>query len=268
MLKLINQFKWLPKENATQTVFSALQPAIRFTKDEYLDLPEMTYVKRQVELTPQQKKYYTLLKNRMIMQAAGEEITSVNAAVNMNKLLQISCGAVYSDTGEVVEFDIKNRYAVLKEVIEESNNKVLVFVPFKHAIDLIPAKLIEDGITAEVITSGLAPGKRAVTVMVGKSTLGRSLTGSVLNPSHPKNNIDTNNTLVATGRLMKMCDMFMASSPGRPAAGSMSPCPRDPSPIPRSGPCRPCPRHRSHRCCRRDQAPCRAETRTCRRRTT
>ena len=156
----ITQFRWVPKPTALETVFNALQPAIRFTKDECLDLPEMTYVTREVTLTKQQQKFYTLMKNRMVMEAAGEEITAVNAAVNLSKLLQISCGAVYSDTKEVVEFDIKNRYAVLKEVIDETNNKVLVFVPFKHAIDLITAKLLEDGITAEVIRGDVPVNRR------------------------------------------------------------------------------------------------------------
>lgn len=156
----LGQFRWIPKPTALTTVFNALQPAIRFTKDECLDLPEMTYVSREVQLTKQQQKYYTLMKNRMVMEAAGEEITSVNAAVNLNKLLQISCGAVYSDTGEVVEFDIKNRYAVLKEVIEEANNKVLVFVPFKHAIDIITAKLKEDGVSVAVIRGDVSANKR------------------------------------------------------------------------------------------------------------
>ena len=156
----VTQFKWVPKPSALDTVFNALQPAIRFTKDECLDLPEMTYVNREVVLTKQQQKFYNLMKNRMVMEAAGEEITAVNAAVNLSKLLQISCGAVYSDTKEVVEFDINNRYNVLKEVIDEANNKVLVFVPFKHAIDLITAKLIEDGITAEVIRGDVSATKR------------------------------------------------------------------------------------------------------------
>lgn len=156
----VTQFKWVPKPSALDTVFNSLQPAIRFTKEECLDLPEMTYVNREVTLTKQQQKFYTLMKNRMVMEAAGEEITAVNAAVNLSKLLQISCGAVYSDTGEVVEFDIKNRYAVLKEVIEESNNKVLVFVPFKHAIDLISAKFAEDGISAEIIRGDVPVNRR------------------------------------------------------------------------------------------------------------
>lgn len=156
----INQFKWVPKSTAVETVFKALQPAIRFTKDECLDLPEMTYVDRHVELTKQQKKYYDLMKKRMVMQAAGEDITAVNAAVNLSKLLQISCGAVYSDNKEVIEFDIKNRYAVLKEVIEEASHKVLVFVPFKHVIDILTKQLTDDGISSAVIQGEVSANKR------------------------------------------------------------------------------------------------------------
>lgn len=159
MYKVTN-FKWKPKESATNIVFTALQPAIRFTKDECLDLPEMTYVKREVALTKQQDKYYKILKNRMTMEAAGEEITSVNAAVNMNKLLQISCGAVYADSKDVIEFDISNRYRALMEVIDEASQKILVFVPYKHIIDILSQKLREDGITTEVISGSVSAGKR------------------------------------------------------------------------------------------------------------
>jgi SNF2 family DNA or RNA helicase len=159
MVKLTN-FRWIPKENATQTVYNALQPAIRYTKDECLDLPEMTYVSRTVELTKQQQKYYDLLKKKMVVQASGEEITSVNAAVNMSKLLQISCGAVYSDAGETLEFDISKRYNVLTEVINESSQKLLIFVPFKHVIGILSQKLTEDGYTNEVISGDVSAGKR------------------------------------------------------------------------------------------------------------
>jgi SNF2 family DNA or RNA helicase len=159
MVKL-TQFRWIPKENATETVHRILQPAIRFTKDECLDLPEMIYVKRAVEMTRQQKKYYTELKDRMVMEAAGEQITAANAAVNMNKLLQISSGAIYTDNGGALEFDIKHRYQVLREVIDESSQKVLIFVPFKHTIDVLTAKLRKDGITTEVIRGDVPASKR------------------------------------------------------------------------------------------------------------
>jgi len=154
------QFKWLPKPDATDIVFNALQPAIRYTKDECLDLPDMTYVKRFVELTRQQKKYYDTLRTRLVMEAAGEEVTAQNAAIGMNKLLQISAGAVYTDDKEVLEFDIKHRYNVLREVIDETSQKTLVFVPFKHTIDILTDKLRADGYTAEVIRGDVSAAKR------------------------------------------------------------------------------------------------------------
>jgi len=154
------QFKWVPKPNSKDVVFSSLQPAIRFTKEECLDLPEMTYVKREVELTTQQKKYYAYLRDQLVAVAAGEQISAANAAVSMNKLLQISCGAVYTDSGETVEFDIKNRYKVLQEVIAESSQKILVFVPFKHVIRILAEKLSADGVTNAIINGDVFAQKR------------------------------------------------------------------------------------------------------------
>lgn len=156
----VSQYRWVPKESAVQTVFNALQPAIRFTKEECLDLPEMTYVTREVPLTPQQKKYYDLLKKRLVIEAAGEEVTAINAAVELNKLLQISCGAVYSDSKETIEFTINNRYQVLKEVIDEASHKVLVFVPFKHVIGILRDRLQEDKITSDIISGDVSATKR------------------------------------------------------------------------------------------------------------
>ena len=159
MTKITN-FKWIPKANATSTVHRVLQPAIRFTKDECLDLPNMTYVKRAVELTRQQKKYYELLRKRLVLDITGEQVTAVNAAVGMNKLLQISAGAVYTDDGETLEFDIKHRYKVLKEVIDESSQKILIFVPFRHVIDILTDKLRSDGISTEVIQGSVGATAR------------------------------------------------------------------------------------------------------------
>jgi SNF2 family DNA or RNA helicase len=156
----ISKFRWMPRPDANKVVFDALQPAIRFTKDQCIDLPEITHVFRDAPLTAQQKKYYDVLKKQMLMVAAGEEVSTVNAATNLNKLLQISGGAVYSDTGAVVEFDVSNRLRVVQEVIEEASHKVLVFVPFTHTIELLRAHLRGEGITCEVINGAVPVNKR------------------------------------------------------------------------------------------------------------
>ena len=160
VMQKVTNFKWIPKDTATESVHRALQPAIRYTKEECLDLPPMVYVKREVDMTAQQNKYYKELKSKMVTQAAGEQITAANAAVNMNKLLQISSGAVYTDNGDAVQFDITKRYKVLREVINESSKKVLVFVPFKHTIDLLTSKLRDDGITTDIIRGDVSAAKR------------------------------------------------------------------------------------------------------------
>ena len=157
----VSLYIWRPKPNADSVVHKVLQPAIRFERDQCLDLPPVTYVERDAPLTKQQMVYYKLLKDRMMMAADGESVTSVNAAVNLNKLLQISGGAVYSDDHEVIQFDVSNRLKVVKEVIEESSHKVLVFVPFTHTIELLKEFLIKNNIKCEVIAGKVSVNKRA-----------------------------------------------------------------------------------------------------------
>jgi SNF2 family DNA or RNA helicase len=157
----VSQFVWRPKMGSDKVVFNALQPAIRYEKKDCLDLPSVMYVFRDAPLTAQQRKYYSILKKKMVMEAAGESVTSLNAAVNINKLLQVSCGAVYSDTGEVIEFDVSHRLNVVYETIMEASHKVLVFVPFSHAIELLYKHLTAQGLTCGVIAGDVSANKRA-----------------------------------------------------------------------------------------------------------
>ena len=160
MLK-ITDYRWIPKPTAQALVHQALQPAIRFEKAQCLDLPPLIFVERDAPLTPQQLKYYNILKKQMLIEAAGEEVSAVNAAVQINKLLQIAGGAVYTDTHEVIEFDVSSRLNVVQEVIEESSHKVLVFVPFTHTIELLQKHLVKHNITCEVINGSVPVNRRS-----------------------------------------------------------------------------------------------------------
>jgi SNF2 family DNA or RNA helicase len=160
----VGQFRWVPKPDSKEYVHSILQPAIRFEKSQCLDLPPVTYVDRDAPLTPQQVKYYNILKKQMLFEADGEEISAVNAAVQINKLLQIAGGAVYSDSREVIEFDVSERLRVVQEVIEESSHKVLVFVPFTHTIELLEKHLTKNGISCDVINGSVNVNRRTAIV--------------------------------------------------------------------------------------------------------
>jgi SNF2 family DNA or RNA helicase len=157
----VSTYRWLPRPEARSIVHNVLQPAIRFEKKQCLDLPPVTFMDRDAPLTPQQSGFYKLLAKQMLIEAAGEEVTAVNAAVQISKLLQISCGSVYTDTGEVVDFDVSNRLNVVQEVVDECSNKVLIFVPFSHTIAMIRDFLLKNGVTCEVIDGSVSVGKRA-----------------------------------------------------------------------------------------------------------
>ena len=157
----INQYKWVPRQDAQEMVHKVLQPAIRFSKAECLDLPDLLYSTREVPLTAQQTKYYDAIKKQMIAMAAGEEITAVNAASMLNKLLQISQGAVYTDGRDVVEFDSSNRFRELIDVIEQTEQKVLVFVPYRHTLQMLTEKVAAAGYVARVIHGGVSAPQRA-----------------------------------------------------------------------------------------------------------
>jgi SNF2 family DNA or RNA helicase len=160
VMQKVSQFRWIPRFNAQDIVFKTLQPAIRYTKADCLDLPDVLYTTRDIPLTPQQDKYYKKLKKEFFIEAGGEDVTAVNAGVMLTKLLQVSSGAIYADSGEIVEFDMSNRMTALKEIISEASHKVLIFCPFRHSIDKIMTELNKDKISCESIHGGVNMTKR------------------------------------------------------------------------------------------------------------
>jgi len=161
VLVRVSKFKWDNKPNWRDDVHYALQPAIRYTKEECLDLPDVLYVTRDVPLTPQVMKYYKTLKKQMLIEAAGEQISAVNAAASMSKLLQISGGAVYTDNKDIVEFDVTPRLSALKEVLDETVHKVVVFVPYLHTIDIVQRFLLREGYSTEVVMGDVTARQRS-----------------------------------------------------------------------------------------------------------
>ncbi len=67
---------------------------------------------------------------------------------------------------------------------------------------------LEGAATAEAMISGLAPGKPAPIVMVGKSTCGRGETGRNLNATAPARAIAAVSSVVPTGRRTNGAERF------------------------------------------------------------
>ena len=95
VMRQLSQFTWIPKPGATEVVKEIMQPSVRFTRDECIDLPPIMYETRLVDLTKEQAKAYKEMMIKLQTQADDGDITAVNEAVKMGKLIQIACGVVY-----------------------------------------------------------------------------------------------------------------------------------------------------------------------------
>jgi SNF2 family DNA or RNA helicase len=121
-------------------------------------------VTREAPLTAQQTSYYKKMLASFTFDVGQTRVSSVNAATQINKLLQISSGAVYAEDGSTVQFDVSNRLRVVQEAIEGANFKTLVFVPFRHTIDLLSAHLTKEGIINDVIDGRTPMAKRSIII--------------------------------------------------------------------------------------------------------
>lgn len=160
----VNQFKWVPKPDAMAKVYDALQPAIRYRKEDCLDLPETIYMDRQAELSPEQAKAYHAMKEHLYTVQAGTPITAANAAVKLSKLLQICCGAVHTDVDTYAPIPASPRLAALKEAVEEANAKVVVFVPYTGALHQVAQYLEQEGYSVGIV-DGKVTGRRRTEVL-------------------------------------------------------------------------------------------------------
>lgn len=159
VMRQLTQFKWAARPDANDTIYQMMQPAIRFSLDDCTDLPEQTFITREVELTPEQKKAYKDMLSKLATDYQGGQILAVNEAVKANKLIQIACGVAYGTGGEEIVIPSKPRLDVVKEIIEESEGKVIVFVPLTGALESVASELRKE-FTVETVHGGTSKNER------------------------------------------------------------------------------------------------------------
>jgi SNF2 family DNA or RNA helicase len=159
VMRQLSQFTWVPKSDATQIVHDIMQPAVRFTRDECVDLPPLMYETRQVSLTKEQEKAYKEMVAKLRTEAEQGEVTAVNEAVKMAKLVQIACGVVYTNNKDEVTLPSTPRIEETRQIVSQAEGKVIVFVPFVSSVNMVAEELSKD-FTVEVIHGGVKKDER------------------------------------------------------------------------------------------------------------
>ena len=128
-----------------------IQPfSYRVLKDDCLDLPAKTFMKRIIQLSPEQKKVYAQMKQMALAELNGKVTTTVNVITQLMRLQQITCGHFKSDDGEVQ--NIKNeRINELLSVLEEIEGKAVIWAHWRYDIKNI-VESIEKKYPGSVVT--------------------------------------------------------------------------------------------------------------------
>lgn len=145
-------FKFLPKREANDIVFRAMQPAVRFTLDDVTELPPVIERTQNVNLGKRQAHIYEEIRKHGFLALKDGTIDTANAAAVLNKLLQISLGYVYTRDKSVVPLDNDHRLDALSDAVSGTDRKVLVFVPYIHALDGVFHRLSADGVETAMVS--------------------------------------------------------------------------------------------------------------------
>lgn len=137
-------FKWEPKKSANDIVLQWMQPSIRYSLDDVTELPDQVMLHRYAQMSAEQKRLYNTMLSKLKTEYDGGEILAVNEAIKASKLVQIACGVAYSRDGQRVYIPAQNRMDLLREVIEESEEKVIVFVPLTGTLEYVAEDLRKD----------------------------------------------------------------------------------------------------------------------------
>jgi SNF2 family DNA or RNA helicase len=108
----------------------------RVLKDDCLDLPPKTFMKRIIQLSPEQKRLYEQMKSMALAELNGKMLTTFNAVTQIMRLQQITCGHFKADDDSIQEIK-NNRITELMSVLEEVEGKAVIWAHWRHDIATI-----------------------------------------------------------------------------------------------------------------------------------
>lgn len=165
----LTTYQWGPEpyqrslaSGAKGIIYKAMQPAIRFNKDDILDLPPVTTQVRECALSKAQSVMRKDLRDEAIaLLDSGEVITAANGGVLLNKLMQVAIGAVKTHNDNVIFLDHEERTQTILDIIKETDRKVVIFCGFINGIQLTVDEIRQAGYSCEKVDGSVTGMKRA-----------------------------------------------------------------------------------------------------------
>ena len=135
-------YSYKPLPGAEEAIYHQIADiTVSMKATDYLEMPELVSVVKEVRLSEKEKERYDELKKSLVLELPGGEVTAANAASLTLKLSQMANGAIYTDGKDVAAIHDRKLDA-LEDLVESANGKsVLVAYWFKHDKDRIRERM-------------------------------------------------------------------------------------------------------------------------------
>ena len=136
-IQVVDKFKNLHELSEQLKGFS-----YRVLKEDCLDLPEKNWTKRQITLTPDQRKIYTQMKETALAHLNGKVASTMTVLTQLMRLHQITCGHFTADDGSTQPI-ASNRLNELINVLDELEGKAIIWAHYQYDIREIIRVIVE-----------------------------------------------------------------------------------------------------------------------------
>jgi len=136
-IQVVDKFKNLGELSDQLKGFS-----YRVLKEDCLDLPDKIFIKRQISLSPDQRKLYEQMRKEALAVLNGKQVTTVNALTQLMRLHQITCGHFTADDGSIQRIP-NNRVSELMDILEETEGKAIIWAHYQWDIKDIIKEIVK-----------------------------------------------------------------------------------------------------------------------------
>lgn len=134
-------YKWAARKGAEAKIYQLISDiCVSMTAGDYLQLPERIDNVIPVPLDPAELALYRTMEQDQILQLEEGTVAALSAAAVMGKLLQMANGQVYDDQHGVIRIH-RRKVEALAEIIDTTDEPVLVFYSFRHDLAAISQQL-------------------------------------------------------------------------------------------------------------------------------
>jgi SNF2 family DNA or RNA helicase len=163
-----SKFTWRARRNADEVIAQWMKPAIRYRREDCIDIPDFEVAPLEVKLSDEQKRILHDLKESAATELAGRPITAANAASVLSKALQVMAGGLYVEDSDAVtgegkvslEVNADPFYEALEQITENTEGATLFFTGFVNTAEYAADFLKKRGYRVGLVTGNTPKAAR------------------------------------------------------------------------------------------------------------